>query len=191
VSQITPARLRDLLRGREPVRADRTGRSEAAVALILAGADSGVPELLLIRRAEVPGDPWSGQMGLPGGRREEGDGDLLATAIRETHEEVGFVLDPGTALGELDDVAPMTPTLPPIVVRPIVFWLARKPMDVTHSPEVALHLWTPLLTLPETAVQTTVTVPNARLRVPAFAVGDHVVWGMTHRILLNFFALGL
>jgi hypothetical protein len=108
--------------------------------------------------------------------------------MRETHEEVGVVLDPDSAVGELDDLAPMTPTLPPIVVRPIVFWLEQKP-EVTHSAEVALHVWAPLLALRRAAVETTVDVRSVRLSVPAFAVGDHAVWGMTHRILLNFLDL--
>ncbi|HEU5170288.1 MAG TPA: NUDIX domain-containing protein, partial [Gemmatimonadales bacterium] len=80
--------------------------------------------LLLIRRAERAGDPWSGQMGLPGGRHHPGDPDLLATAIRETEEEVGLALDASRCIGVLDDVAPRTPDLPPIAVRPFVFSLA-------------------------------------------------------------------
>jgi len=188
VSQVTRALLQRRLREPGPVRADTTGRTEAAVAVVLAASDARGPDLLLIRRAEVPGDPWSGQMGLPGGRKDDGDRDLLHTAMRETREEVGVALDPDSVLGELDDLAPMTPTLPPIVVRPVVFWLEQK-QEVTHSAEVALHVWTPLLALPRTAVETTVSVRSVRLRVPAFAVGDHVVWGMTHRILLNFLDL--
>jgi 8-oxo-dGTP pyrophosphatase MutT (NUDIX family) len=88
----------------------------AAVAIVI------VPEpdaLLVVRRAERAGDPWSGQMALPGGRRAEGE-DLLFTALRETEEEVGLVVPPEALLGVLDDVAPLTPMLPPIAVRPFV-----------------------------------------------------------------------
>ncbi|HYN43940.1 MAG TPA: NUDIX domain-containing protein, partial [Thermoanaerobaculia bacterium] len=56
---------------------------KAAVAVILRDGDGGV-ELLFIRRAEHPRDPWSGQMGLPGGRVDPGDASPLAAALRET-----------------------------------------------------------------------------------------------------------
>ncbi|MEP6687797.1 MAG: NUDIX domain-containing protein, partial [Gemmatimonadales bacterium] len=79
--------------------------------------------VLLIRRADRAGDPWSGHMALPGGRREETDPDLVATAVRETFEEVGLSLAPADLLGSLDDVVPRTPVLPPIAVRPYVFAL--------------------------------------------------------------------
>src|SRR5512138_157863 len=63
----------------------------AAVAVVLVPSPDAV---LLIRRAERPGDPWSGHMALPGGRRESGDADLVATAIREAAEELGLALTP-------------------------------------------------------------------------------------------------
>jgi 8-oxo-dGTP pyrophosphatase MutT (NUDIX family) len=62
-------------------------------------------ELLFIRRAEHEADPWSGQMGFPGGRAEAGDTDLKQTAIRETLEEIGIDLArDGAFLGPLDEV---------------------------------------------------------------------------------------
>ena len=58
--------------------------------------------VLLARRALHPEDPWSGHVGLPGGRWEQGDVSLLATALREAQEELG--IDPlahGRLLGAL------------------------------------------------------------------------------------------
>lgn len=77
-------------------------------------------ELLLVRRADRPGDTWSGHVALPGGRREASDGDLVETAVRETWEEVGLRLDRADLLGPLEPI-PTRPGLPPLVVHPFVF----------------------------------------------------------------------
>ena len=82
----------------------------AAVAVILAPDPDA---LLLIRRAERAGDPWSGHMALPGGRQEPTEPDLFTTAVRETAEEVGLTLGRRNLIGALDDVVPRTPVLPP------------------------------------------------------------------------------
>ena len=153
----------------------------AAVAVVL------VPEpdaLLLVRRAERSGDPWSGQMALPGGRREAEE-DLLFTAIRETEEEVGLVLPPEPLVGVLDDMAPRTPILPPIAVRPYVFRLPRRaPVDAV-SEEIAATHWVPLANLlsEEFYTNADVVVRSQPLRVPAFRLEEGTVWGMTERIL--------
>ena len=99
--------------------------------------------ILIIRRAERLGDPWSGQMGLPGGRASVEDTDLLATAIRETREEVGIELDPMDCIATLDDLVPQTVLLPRIRVRPFVFLLER-PRDVVPNEEVAGSWWVPV-----------------------------------------------
>src|SRR5262245_28580055 len=63
----------------------------ASVALIVRGrADLGV---LLIKRAKREGDPWSGHMALPGGRRDPKDASLIETAAREAREETGVDLE--------------------------------------------------------------------------------------------------
>jgi len=188
VSQDTFEALRTSLTGHSPERATGPGLIEAAVAIVLAPDENGELELLFIKRAEEEGDPWSGQMALPGGRRDDDDDDLLATAIRETHEETSIALPRGAVLGELDDLAPVTRVLPPIMVRPFVFGLEHRP-EVRPSREVALHLWTSLNGLPGTAGETAVSVRGFQGDVPAYLIGPHVVWGMTHRILSRFFNL--
>jgi len=152
----------------------------AAVAIVIAPEPDAV---LVVRRAERVGDPWSGQMALPGGRRAEGE-DLLFTALRETEEEVGLVVPPESLLGVLDDVAPLTPMLPPIAVRPFVFRLERR-AGLIPNHEVADAQWVPLETLlhPETYAPVEVVVQGGIRRVSAFRLAEGTVWGMTERIL--------
>ena len=75
----------------------------AAVAMLL--RDNGQEtEVLLIRRAEHDKDPWSGDLGFPGGRIEDQDPSPRAAAERETWEEVGFCLNEENYLGQSDDL---------------------------------------------------------------------------------------
>jgi 8-oxo-dGTP pyrophosphatase MutT (NUDIX family) len=145
-------------------------------------------QILLIKRASHPGDPWSGQMALPGGRRDPEDAGPAATAIRETKEETGIDLAGVDLLGQLDDHAPKTPVLPPILVRPFVFALeSRPPIQPNH--EVERHLWASIHGLVASERESRVRVRDADLIVPAFHAEGEVIWGMTHRIITNFFDL--
>ena len=159
----------------------------AAVAVVL------VPDpdsLLLIRRAHRDGDPWSGHIALPGGRRQAEDSDLVATAIRETAEEVGVGLTRPDLIGVLDDVAPRSPVLPPIAVRPFVFSLPVRP-DLVPNAEVAAAGWVSLelLQAPETRRTVEVAVAGGSRRTLAYVTPHGVVWGMTERILSLLFDL--
>jgi len=164
------------------------GARLAAVALILRAGEAGEPELLFIRRAEHPADPWSGHVAFPGGRKDPTDATLEATAERETLEETGIDLArDGVVLGRLDDLQPRTPTLPPIVVRPFV--AAVLPLvSLTLSDECADAFWVPLAWLrdPTSRLESVVRVRGADMRVPSYRRGEHVIWGMTERILQQF-----
>ncbi len=176
--------VRRALGGRLARVTDAPEARPAAVALILVEGRRGV-EALFIRRAERAGDPWSGQVALPGGHREPGDPDLAATAIREAAEEVGVDLHAAERLGTLDDLYPRTPTLPPVVVRPFVFALARRPR-LSSDAEVARAFWVPLERLAEPGVRRDVTriVQGVERSFPAYQLGaDLLLWGMTERIV--------
>jgi 8-oxo-dGTP pyrophosphatase MutT (NUDIX family) len=158
---------------------------EAAVAVVLRPSPDGDCELLLIRRATREGDPWSGQIGLPGGNRSRGDVSLLDTAARETAEELGLDLrTSGTRIGALDELRPRIATLPPMIVTPYVWRIDEAPALVM-SDEVAEYRWIPLGELFATAarVQVSVEARNIRMRVEALQSGDFTIWGMTERIL--------
>jgi 8-oxo-dGTP pyrophosphatase MutT (NUDIX family) len=140
--------------------------------------------ILLIRRAERSGDPWSGHIALPGGRRDPGDPDLAATAIRETREELGIQLTLEDLAGSLEDVVPRTPVLPPIAVRPYVFILSAQPAIVPND-EVATAQWVTIdyLLRPDTHHPVRLDVGGQSRRVQAYQLEDGIVWGMTERIL--------
>jgi 8-oxo-dGTP pyrophosphatase MutT (NUDIX family) len=161
----------------------------AAVAAVLRWRPGG-PEILLIRRREDPRDPWSGHMALPGGREEPGDTDLCATAVRETREEVALDLAAGgRLLGRLDEMSAVARGRPvDLVVAPFVFELCA---DVEPAPceEVEAVLWAPLAAMLDGSTATTrsYVLDDQLLELPAYRVGEHVVWGLTYRMLGSLF----
>jgi 8-oxo-dGTP pyrophosphatase MutT (NUDIX family) len=187
------AALEAALASRPPFRAPpEAATARAAVALLLRVGGAGV-ELLLIRRAEREGDPWSGHMALPGGRLQAGDADLRATAARETREEVAIdVARGGRLLGELDELAPRSARIPSIVVSPFVYHVPAGAEPRPDPREVQAAVWVPVSELlhPD-AVTEYLHEPAGgnTLRFPAFDARGYVVWGMTHRILSGFLEL--
>jgi 8-oxo-dGTP pyrophosphatase MutT (NUDIX family) len=163
----------------------------AAVALLLRLGEAGALELLLIKRAVYASDPWSGHVALPGGRQEPGDATLLHTAIRETREEVGVdIAGRGLVLGVLDELGPSTPRLPPLTILPHVAVIERE-VPLTLSHEVAEAFWVPMARLRDPAASREVDLDLATgvRRVRSLSYQEHIIWGLTERILRQFFAL--
>jgi 8-oxo-dGTP pyrophosphatase MutT (NUDIX family) len=160
---------------------------EAAVGLIVRPRDA--LEVLLIRRAELSGDPWSGHVALPGGRRAPDDPHLLDTACRETEEEVGVPLRRiGTFIGALDEVAPSSPLLPPIVVAPFVLAVPPDTTAVPDPREVQAAFWMPLHALDDrdAASEITIDAGSGPRAFPSLTWSEYVIWGLTYRILRQF-----
>jgi 8-oxo-dGTP pyrophosphatase MutT (NUDIX family) len=175
------------------VELDDPARRAAVVLLVRLDESRETPasQLLLIKRATFAGDPWSGHVALPGGRREPGDPSLERTVIRETWEETAIDLDrDGRLLGCLDDVEPRTPVLPPIIITPFV-GLVRYDVDVVASPEVAEWFWVDIAALrdPDVSREVVLEVSTGPRSVMSFQHGAHTIWGLTERILRQFLAL--
>ena len=163
---------------------------EAAVALLLRPGDD--LDLLLIRRAKHERDPWSGHVALPGGRRHVEDASLRETASRETLEEVGLDLSRvGYYLGGLMPVAPASRRLPSLSVTPHV-WAVEPGHDLTlDAREVDAAVWVPLRELRDerAAGEILIEIEGGSQRFPSLTWQDYVVWGLTLRILHNFFEI--
>ena len=166
---------------------EREGAPIEAAVLVCLHDDA----VLLARRALHPGDPWSGHAGLPGGRWEEGDESLLATALREAQEELG--IDPlahGRLLGALGTHIGRGRRVSGVRIAVYVAAFDERP-PLRLSAELASATWVPLSSLvPVTAH--VAELPDTE--VPAYAVplpdGEElVVWGITYAILERLRAL--
>ena len=163
--------------------------ARASVAMALGQGRDGV-ELLLIQRATRDDDPWSGHMALPGGRRDPDDADVMATAVRETREEVGIDLAvDAEPIGRLDELRAIARHRPlDLVISPVVFAL-RHPVVLTLSPrEVESAVWVPLSFFGSPGARATHsrTLDGVASDYPAFRYERYTIWGLTHRILEGF-----
>jgi len=160
------------------------GDSDAGAAVVvLLREEAGDLQILLVKRATNPEDPWSGNMALPGGRRHAEDQDLLATITRETSEETGIDLYRRCFLGTLDP-AVSSRAATRLVVLPFVAILGETP-EVRLNKELCAYFWFPLGRLSSLEGKAAVEVCEE----PAFLVNGQVVWGLTYRMLKNLLEL--
>lgn len=153
----------------------------AAVAAILREQPDG-PAVLLMKRVERVGDPWSGHISLPGGGHDPTDRDLLVTAIRETREELGLELAENELLGSLAPLSPRTSGPSGMHVTPFVF-AAERPLIPVCGPEATAAFWLPLERAIAGEFDDHFIYPNTQTRFPAWRFEGHLIWGLTRRIL--------
>jgi 8-oxo-dGTP pyrophosphatase MutT (NUDIX family) len=166
-------------------------RVRQAAVTILLREEQGTAEILIIKRAERPGDHWSGHLALPGGRAEAGDANLIYTAVRETWEEVGIQLLTKTHfLGRLKTITPRHPRLPEIEIVPLIA-VAPPEIVLTPNAEVAAAFWLPIQYLCAAGLCDVYPLvrENAIIKYPAYPSPHGPIWGITERILTDFLRL--
>ena len=168
----------------------KNARRSAAVAMILADQPDHGLSALFIQRAEHPQDPWPGQMAMPGGRFEPFDKTLERAAIRETLEEVGVDLDGASPLGRLSDIFGGRQKEHRLAVSPFVFHCESVP-EVTPNYEVADTVWVPLSFMGDSNNVTPYLfhLDPSGTEFPSFTYEGYPIWGLTYRILSDFYKL--
>ena len=157
---------------------------------IVVRARPGGPDVLFIERAEKEGDPWSGQMAFPGGHKDPVDDDLKSAAMRETLEEISLDLSGAHYLGALDhqQARPRGHNLD-MIIAPHVFEISGDPV-LEPNYEVADTVWAPLNSLVTNTLHDWMTF-ELRGEPTIFngyrLSGGHFVWGLTYRVLKDFF----
>jgi 8-oxo-dGTP pyrophosphatase MutT (NUDIX family) len=162
-----------------------------AVALVLAHGQHEL-EACFIRRTEQTGDPWSGQVALPGGRAGATDVSASAVAERETYEEVGLKLKPVQRIGALPTHAIRTNmTLSPFIYYFQPIQDEEPPQQVTIArdlKEVASVFWVPLSHMFSSKTTTALDYPQSGISTtfPGIKFEDYVIWGLTLSVLKTF-----
>lgn len=145
----------------------------------------GVDHIVLTLRTETLGK-HRGQVSFPGGRMDDGDRDLIETALRETREELGVDVAPADVLGTLTPLY-----IPPsnYLIHPAVAALAERPRFAPNPAEVAEVIEVAVESLADPATRAVAPMPVTRngttyvIDMPHFVVGGHRVWGATAMVL--------
>ena len=158
----------------------------AAVLILMYPSNEGTTSLVFIKRNEYDG-PHSGQVSLPGGAWEKGDGSIENTAIRETREELGIDGDI-EILGSLSELhIPVSNFL----VSPFVGYMDQTPEFHPDESEVQFVIETPLQKLmdPRNQDSETMVSHEQTIEAPFYRIGDEKIWGATAMILSEYLQL--
>ncbi len=162
--------------------------AKVGAVLIALYPDNGVVRTVLMKRPDYDGT-HSGQISFPGGKVEEQDVDIVATALREAEEEVNIKPNDVTVIGQLTELY-----IPPsnFLVHPIVGVLHSPPNFIPDKREVeSIHLpQLDYLLRDDIIAETEILLSSGfKLKTPSFKVDGHIVWGATAMIIAELKAL--
>jgi 8-oxo-dGTP pyrophosphatase MutT (NUDIX family) len=161
---------------------DVRGRTNAGVLVALYAGDDRLHAVLTKRREDLRRHP--GEISFPGGRYEDTDADLLATALREAEEEIGLPASDVRVLGALQP----TPTIATgYAVYPFVGAIEPGRAWTLSPREVAAVLELPLEELRAGYARRRLLRRGLPIRTDSYVVGDELIWGATARILADLF----
>ena len=159
------------------------------MAIVYASAPEA--SVLLMRRAQRPGDPWSGHWSFPGGRVEATDTDLLHTALRELREECGIALERTQLADRLPDDWAGRVIGHSVMVATFVFHTPAQLPATLDPSEAAAAIWMPMSLLRDLSQHRVREIPGvpAERQFPAFDLEGTLVWGFTYRVLCQWAGL--
>jgi 8-oxo-dGTP pyrophosphatase MutT (NUDIX family) len=173
---------RVLLSAEEAVHLDVRGRTDAAVLVPLYVQDGELHAVFTRRRDDLRRHP--GEISFPGGRYDESEPDLTATALREAEEEIGLPRDAVEILGALEP----TPTIATgYAVYPFVGMIDARPTWIPSAREVDEVIEFSLRELLIGYGRRRLIRRGLPIRTDTYVVGDHLIWGATARILADLF----
>ncbi len=183
---ITFADVEKAISSREQALLSGNYGTRAAVALILREKPSGL-QVLFIERASHDNDPWSGNIGFPGGKVESIDENPRMAAERETSEEIGLDLRKARNLGRLSEIAS---EMIPLRLSCFIYGIDRD-HPFRLSEEVEDVFWVPLDALrdPGNHQESVVHFAGRTMIRPAIRLphaGKPVLWGITYRLVMEF-----
>ena len=149
--------------------------------MILLYPDQNEIHIPLMKRPEYNG-AHSGQISFPGGKLEKGDTNLVATALRETQEEIGVEQSTIEVIGSLSEMFIIASNFK---VLPTIGVLYEKPQFIPDPIEVVEVLPMNLKQLHDESIRKIKTMhfPPYTIHSPYFEVKSEVVWGATAMML--------
>ena len=179
-------RIRQILSQREKKRVVDHGLTPSAV-LVPLFEKAGEHHILFTKRTDTV-ENHKGQISFPGGRKDDCDSDMLATALREGFEEVGLRPEVVEVLGELDEEETFVSKF---MIAPFVGYIPYPYEFELCCEEVKELMEVPIPVLLDKANFREDVIRDGDRTIPAYFYhyGDQVIWGATARILKNFLDL--
>ncbi len=159
-------------------------RNSSVLILLYPHSETKEIYTVFIQRALYNG-PHSGQIGLPGGKYEITDKNLVQTAIRESVEEIGVNHEEIIVLGTL---TPLFIPVSNITVLPVVGWTETMPSFIKDDNEVESIIEIPLsyLRFPANRFVKKISVNSMEIEAPCYKAKEHIIWGATAMIISEF-----